>query len=197
MFEGAQFPITSGAPDPTAMQQLCGKTVDFQTWASTYGGTWESHYPLSDGGIYGDDSIADFNGTTSASTNTLTINSTQFGSTASLTGAVISGAGITGCPLTCPTVTGGTSPNYTLSANGGAVTGPMMAGNFNPAKPLGTSLFSGSISGNTLTVAPFPGTVAALSSFTGTVSTPSGGGTGTVAITGISGATPLVGVLYL
>ena len=121
MFEGAPFPITAGAPDPTAMQQLCGKTVDFQTWAANYGGTWESHYPLSDGGIYGDDSVADFNGTISGTA--LTVNSTQFGgisNTQPTTPAtIISGAGITACPLTCPTIASRTSPNYTLSASRG------------------------------------------------------------------------------
>ena len=156
MFEVAGFPMSSGVPDPTAFGQLCGKTAgfDFQTWASTYGGTWRSHYPLSDGGIYGDDSIADFNGTISGTA--LTVNSTQFGSLPTVTAGspvvVVSGAGVAGCPSACPTITSGTSPTYTLNTSGGSVTGPMMAGSWKPAKPLGTTGFNGQIASSTLTV---------------------------------------------
>ena len=141
----------AGAPDPTAFGQLCGKTTDFQTWASTYGGAWRSHYPLNDGGMYGDDSIADFPGTISGTN--LTASAATFGSTAAMpNGTVISGAEVAGCPSACPVINGGSFPNYTLNVSGGSVTGPMMAGNYAPAKPLGTTGFNGQILGSNLTV---------------------------------------------
>jgi hypothetical protein len=169
MFYGV-FPNANGTPSSAAMGQICGKTLDFQTWASTYGGSWHSHYPLNDGGIWADDSVADFTGSISGTA--LTVTSTQTGSTSSMgAGTVIAGSGITGCPSVCPTISSGSGSSYTLNTSGGTVsTEPMTAGAFKPAVPLGTSSFNGEISGSTLTV----NSVTNNASFTGALSGPAG-----------------------
>ena len=40
MYNGPVPMTSAGAPDPTAFNQLCGKTKDFVKWASDNGGSW-------------------------------------------------------------------------------------------------------------------------------------------------------------
>ena len=154
MYYGA-FPNVNGAPSSTGMSQICGKTLEFQNWASTYGGSWNSLYRLNDGGIWANSSVAQFTGSISGTA--LTIASTQTGALPAVTGGLpaitVAGAGIAGCPNTCPTIATGSGSSYVLSASGGTVASePMTAGNFETALPLGLSSFTGAISGSTLTV---------------------------------------------
>jgi hypothetical protein len=153
MFEGAPFPNANGAPSSAGMAQLCTKTKEFQSWASTYGGAWRSLYRFNDGGIWADSGVAQFTGSITGAA--LTVNSTQTGSTTALPNStVIAGAGVSGCPNNCPTISGQTdSTHYTLSASGATLASvALTAGAYEPATPLGTTQFNGQISGNVLKV---------------------------------------------
>ena len=120
MYEGAPFPMASGGvPSTTAFNQLCGKTQEFHTWASNNGGVWRSLYPLSDGGIWGDDGNAQITGyitNVGGSAATLNVVSTTAGSLAVATGtqtAYLSGPGLV--PSSAPTITLTTSASSTYS----------------------------------------------------------------------------------
>jgi hypothetical protein len=163
MLEGAPFPSVNGVPSAPAMTSLCTKATDPYSFASANGAAWRTLYKLNDPGIWGDHSLAEFQGFisgASGSTATLNVSSTQFGSTSSFaSGSVISGVGFCQNSV-CPTVTSGSGSAYVLSfgsvsaVNIGSSGSPvaMSAGVFQPAKPFTQSSVTGSISGNTLTV---------------------------------------------
>ena len=146
------FPTqTGGEPSTSTLASLCKKQTTIPQFAATNGYTVHSYYPLSDSGIDADASVAQFTGSISGTT--LTVSSTQTGALTGSGTATIAGAGITGCPRSCPTITLGVGPTYTLSASGGTVgSEAMTAGAFAPAVPTPTSAINGFISGNTLTV---------------------------------------------
>ena len=189
MYEGAPFPMASGGvPSTTAFNQLCGKTQEFHTWASNNGGVWRSLYPLSDGGIWGDDGNAQITGyitNVGGSAATLNVVSTTAGSLAVATGtqtAYLSGPGLV--PSSAPTITLTTSASSTysitptttaaLGSSGSSVT--FSVGAYQPmatqAKTsVATSVIQGYVSGSTLTVTGVPTSgSAAYASFTGTYS---------------------------
>ena len=189
MYEGEPFPMASGGvPSSTAFNQICGKTQEFHTWASNNGGVWRSLYPLSDGGIWGDDGNAQITGyitNVGGSAATLNVVSTPAGSLAVATGtqtAYLSGLGLV--PSSAPTITLTTSasstysitPNTTaaLGSSGSSVT--FSVGAYQPmatqAKTsVATSVVQGYISGSTLTVTGVPTSgSAAYATFTGTYS---------------------------
>jgi hypothetical protein len=176
MFEGAPFPSSGGIPSASAMTSLCTKTTDFQSFAAANGGAWKSLYKLNDPGIWADHSVAEFTGSVSGST--LTINSTQFGSTASLpAGTVISGPGLCASSV-CPTIASGSGSSYTLSGSFTISSEAMSAGNVQPAAPLSTQQVTGFIAGGTLTVLGVPSSNTATTVFTGSIGTGTAGSIG-------------------
>lgn len=169
------FPSTSNAPSQTALASICQKTTDYQSFATANGLTVHSLYRLNDTGIWGDSGLAQFTGSISGTT--LTVSAVLNGSLPAVSGSsptvVVSGAGIIGCPAACPTITsgpGGTG-SYTLSASGGTVSSETMAaGAWKPATPVAENGFNGYVSGNTLTVTSVASASKAV--FTATVALP-------------------------
>ena len=159
MFEGAPFP-TSGSgstwgPSSSSFDQLCTKTTDPYSWATSAGGSWRSLYKLNDGGIWADHSKAEFHGHMTGTT-TLTVDSTEFGSTSALAaGTVISGPALCANSV-CPTVSSGSGNSYVLSASATISSEAMSAGAYQPASIIQNQQITASISGNTLTVSAIP-----------------------------------------
>ena len=189
MYEGAPFPMaTGGVPSSASFNQMCGKTQEFHTWASNNGGAWRSLYPLSDGGIWGDDGNGQITGyitNVGGSAATLNVVNTTAGSLALSIGtqtAYLSGPGIV--PSAAPTITLTTSSSstYSITPNTTAALGSsgspvaFSVGAYQPMAPLAqtavlTSMIQGYISGSTLTVTGVPTSgTGAYASFTGTYS---------------------------
>lgn len=156
MYNGPVPMTSAGAPDPTAFNQLCGKTKEFVKWASDNGGSWRGLYKLNDGGIYGDHGLGDFTGAVDTAGN-LTISSSPLPANFAA-GTVVSGAGLCSSVTAsvCPTVSSGSGSSYVISpAPAVAVASETMAaGSFQPAVPISSSFLgiNATISGSTLTV---------------------------------------------
>jgi hypothetical protein len=172
------FPqATGGAPSTTALANIAKKVsgYDILSFAATNGMNVQSYYPMSDLGIWGDASVAQFTGSISGTA--LTVSSTQYGAISNTQpttpATVISGPGITGCPSACPTIASGTAGNFTLSASAGTVTSEAMsAGKLAPATPTPSSVVMGYIDNGggstpTLHVTSMPSSN--YTSFTGTL----------------------------
>lgn len=132
------FPQTaSGAPDTTQLANLCKKTTDLQTFATTNSLTVNSTYRLNDPGIWGDSSYADFHGSTSGTS--LTVGTIDYGSalptvTASAPVIKVSGPGL---PVAGVQITSGSAGSYTLASSVATLSNvAMKAGKWSPAIPV-------------------------------------------------------------
>jgi hypothetical protein len=196
------FPNTATTPSTTALNSLCEKTTDFQTFASANSFTIHSLYRLNDPGMWGDSGNAQITGYlsgatgTSGGTATLNVVSTLTGSLALPTStqtAYLAGMGINPAGPPSFTLTASSSSTYTVtfpsgytSVNVGSSGSPVMlsVGAYKPALPNVNNGFNGYITSTgggmgTLTVTSIAS--ANRATFTGSTSIPTATATATIA----------------
>jgi hypothetical protein len=139
--------LPTGSNLTLELASLC-TGADPLAWATAQGLIVNSLYRLNDPGIWADSGHATVSATITGTA--LTISTVTLGSSGNIaTGDTVSGAGIAGCPKSCPTISSGTYPNFTLSASGGTIsTAETMAiGKWKTAAPINASSLTASIGG--------------------------------------------------